>query len=298
MSFDEKELRTQECGVQLNRHFENRLFDRDTLLLCHYDVNFLYIVSLYGRDNKSAQSTWREYVRKEFRTRIQDTLNGLYTFRTLHPRYGMDCYQFIKDNFHQLNGKLYRPKTNSNYLILALMNDDKNGMWKSLNIKSDVVEREALCNKDLLRSLRTHFHVSEPFLLEPEFNVGEMPNVGTLDKPSLLQTKNILTGLVRKSDKDVDAFTNHEATSYVMEKIPMSINFMDVEYFLPMVDGDIDGYYKVEKVYFGKKDGEMCLKLNLPAYISLGERRVKIYRIKMQPGELISFDLMRELYGE
>lgn len=40
LSFDDKELKSQEGGIQLNRQFENRLFDRDTLLLCHYDVNF------------------------------------------------------------------------------------------------------------------------------------------------------------------------------------------------------------------------------------------------------------------
>lgn len=118
MSFDDKELKSQEGGVQLNRQFENRLFDRDTLLLCHYDVNFLYIVSLYGRNNKSSQTVWREYVRKEFRSKIQDTLNRLYTFRTLQPRDGMDCYQFIQDNFQRLNGKLYRPKTDSNIWFL------------------------------------------------------------------------------------------------------------------------------------------------------------------------------------
>ena len=60
LSFEDKELKSQERGIQLNRQFENRLFDRDTLLLCHYDVNFLYIVSLYGRDNKNAQAVWRE----------------------------------------------------------------------------------------------------------------------------------------------------------------------------------------------------------------------------------------------
>lgn len=60
LSFDDKELKAQDGGVQLNRQFENRLFDRDTLLLCHYDVNFLYIVSLYGRNNKSAQAAWRD----------------------------------------------------------------------------------------------------------------------------------------------------------------------------------------------------------------------------------------------
>ena len=65
-----------------------------------------------------------------------------------------------------------------------------------------------------------------------------------------------------------------------------------------MVDGSIDGYYKVEKVYFGKKDGELCLKLNLSAYISLGEVKVQIYKTKMQPGELISHDFMMKLYEQ
>jgi len=32
--------------------------------------------------------------------------------------------------------------------------------------------------------------------------------------------------------------------------------------------GNIDGYYKVEKVYFGTKNGKPCLKLNLSTFIS------------------------------
>lgn len=81
-----------------------------------------------------------------------------------------------------------------------------------------------------------------------------------------------------------------------MERIPTSINMMDIEYFLPMVGGCIDGYYKVEKVYLGTKDRELCLKLNLSTYIPLGESKVNIYS-KMRPGELISYDLMTKLYG-
>ena len=73
---------------------------------------------------------------------------------------------------------------------------------------------------------------------------------------------------------------------------------MDIRYFLPMVGGDIDGYYKVGKVYFGTKNGRPCLKLNLSTFISLGEDRVPIYRIKMQPGELITYNLMMELYEQ
>lgn len=296
LSFDDKELRSQEGGVQLNRQFENRLFDRDTLLLCHYDVNFLYIVSLYGRNNKSSQTVWREYVRKEFRSKIQDTLNRLYTFRTLQPRDGMDCYQFIQDNFQRLNGKLYRPKSDSNYLVLALMKEEKADMWKTLRVRPEVIKNEVDKNKELLDSLQTHFYVSKPFMLDTELHVEDVGNVGTLTKLPKPEFKNILTGLVRKTDADYVDFYNHTAKTYTMERIPVSINVMDIRYFLPMVGGDINGYYKVEKVYFGSKDSKPCLKLNLSSFILLGKEWIPIYRVKMQPGELISYEMMTDLY--
>lgn len=81
-----------------------------------------------------------------------------------------------------------------------------------------------------------------------------------------------------------------------MEVPPKNINFMDVQYFLPMVDGKIDGYYKVDKVYFGADGGNLRLKLNLSTYIQLGADWVHIYRTKMQPGELISYETMMKLY--
>lgn len=298
LSFDDRELKTQEGGVQLNRQFENRLFDRDTLLLCHYDVNFLFIVSLYGRDNKSAQTAWREYVRREFRKRIQETLDRLYTFRTLSPRGGMDCHRFILNNFQRLNGKLYRPKTDGNYLILALMKDENTDIWESLKIKPEIIARESAQSKELLDSLQTHFHVGLPFKLETGFHIDSFDTAGTLDRLSKREPKNILTGLVRKTDADHADFRDHISRSYTMEKIPTSINVMDIGYFLPMVAGKIDGYYKVEKVYFSTRNGNPCLKLNLSAFIPLGENRIPIYRIKMQPGELITYDLMINLYEQ
>ena len=297
LSFDDSGLKSQDT-IQLNRQFENRLFDRDTLLLCHYDVNFLFIVSLYGRDNKNKQSAWRETVRREFRSRIQDTLNQLYTFRTLQPRAGMDCYQFIQDNFQRLNGKLYHPKTDSNYLVLALMKEDEADMWAALHVKPEALRNEVDRNKELLDSLQTHFHVSSPFMLDTELHVENVGNVGTLNKLPKPELKDILTGLVRETDTDYSDFYNHTAKAYTMEKIPTSINVMDIKYFLPMVGGNIDGYYKVEKVYFGSRDSKPCLKLNLSSFISLGDARVPIYRIKMQPGELITYGLMTDLYEQ
>ena len=182
LSFEDAQLEPQANGIQFNRQFENRLFDRDTLLLCHYDVNFLYIVSLYGLANKSKQAAWREYVRKEFRKKIQDTFNQLYTFRTIQPRDGMDCYRFLKENFSQLNGKLYRSKANKNYLVLALMKYDDNSksIWNALNVRQASIEQEMTDNEAVLQNIRSHFHVSEPFALDTELQVEDLPNVGTL----------------------------------------------------------------------------------------------------------------------
>lgn len=298
LSFDDKEIKAQENGVQLNRQFENRLFDRDTLLLCHYDVNFLYIASLYGRNNKSAQSSWREYVRKEFRSRIQDSLNRLYTFRVLQPREGMDCYRFIQDNFHLLNGKVYRPKADGNYLILAVMNGDEPKLWRNLGVGIETISREIQSSNELIDSMQSHFIVGDPYKLDTDLHIESVENVGTLNQLPQQEVKNIFTGLVRGKDKDFATFYNHVSRVYTVEVLPKYINFMDVQYFLPMVEGKIDGYYKVEKVYFGAGGGGLCLKLNLSTYIPLGDEWVHIYKTKMQPGELISYDLMMKLYKE
>ena len=183
LSFDDAQLVEQANGVQFNRQFENRLFDRDTLLLCHYDVNFLYIVSLYGRANKSKQATWREYVRKNFRQKIQETFNKLYTFRTIQPRAGKDCYQFLKENFSQLNGKLYRSKSNKNYLVLALMrgDDESKALWQSLSLRQASIDKEITENNNIITKLQSHFYVSDAFTLDEELQIDDLPNVGTLE---------------------------------------------------------------------------------------------------------------------
>ena len=209
----------------------------------------------------------------------------------------MDCYQFIQDNFQRLNGKLYRPKSDSNYLILALMKDEDSDIWNSLKIKSATIKRETAQSKELLETLQTHFYVSDSFELETEFHVDSIGNVGTLEQQPKQEIRNILTGLVRKTDANYSDYDNHTAKTYTMEKIPTSINVMDIRYFLPMVGGEIDGYYKVEKVYLGSQNGKSCLKLNLSTYIPLGEKHVNIYS-KMRPGELISYDLMLKLYEQ
>ena len=126
-----------------SRHFENRLFDRDTLLVYHYDVNFLYVISLYARENKYQKAQWKANVRKLFREKIQAALEEKYNFYAMTPKPGLNHEKYLRENFQELLGKVYRPFDDTNYLSLAL---DK--------------QKESE-NKDLLDKLQKDYYVVE-----------------------------------------------------------------------------------------------------------------------------------------
>lgn len=101
-------------------HFSDRLYDRDSLLIFHYDVNFLYIVSLYARDNKSQQNKWSEKVKKEFRSKIQDELNKRYKFFAMTARPGVCADDVIREHFRDLIGRVAAPYDNEQIFSLAV----------------------------------------------------------------------------------------------------------------------------------------------------------------------------------
>lgn len=95
-----------------NIHFENRLFDRDTLILSHYDVNFLYVVKLYAQNNAGQKEEWRTKVRGEFREHIHRLLKERFSFYAMMPYDELtdeDAAQFLRENFRSTLGKLYSP---------------------------------------------------------------------------------------------------------------------------------------------------------------------------------------------
>lgn len=95
-----------------NIHFENRLFDRDTLILSHYDVNFLFLLKLYARNDGLASAAWRTEVRGKFRAHIQAILKDRFEFRAIMPYDGVTDEQarmFLRDHFPDVLGKVYSP---------------------------------------------------------------------------------------------------------------------------------------------------------------------------------------------
>ena len=146
LSYDDKIYETRKDNkFFIQRHFENRLFDRDTLLIYHYDVNFLYVVSLYAQNDDGAKQQWKDKVRALFRKEIQQKLQGDFKFYAMTAHPNVDATQYIEENFKEVLGKLYQPFPNKEFFSLAL---DSNEKYK-------------LENDQLLEELRKHFYVEE-----------------------------------------------------------------------------------------------------------------------------------------
>ena len=266
-----------------NVQFMNRLFDRDTMLLFHYDVNFLYVLSLYARDNASQKAAWKNKIRNRFRREIREWLQKDYDFYAMRAKPGVDDATYIKTHFQQVLGKMYTPFSQDKSIYsLALENADK---YKS--------ENEAL-----LSELRKHFFV-EPCALgrDPLEVLPEVTASGSGNMPANAAEKNVLTCLVRKTDDNFKSYYEHNGKSYTMERIP-TINLMGIKYLLPMVGGMIDGYYEIERMAFVDNKGVPGLRLRLGEYHHIGDKWVHICRTKMQPGELISLDYTMKMYNE
>ena len=130
----EWKIKKDETVFPPNYHFLNRLFDRDTLFLQSYDINFMFVVASYVRNSDDA--ALKKRLQEMFRNDFIGFLKGKFDFFTLTPRDG-DLEDAVNRNFKSLIGKIYKP-TDADYLILAF---DK-------NCKEDYKELEKIIKVD------------------------------------------------------------------------------------------------------------------------------------------------------
>lgn len=108
--------------------------------------------------------------------------------------------------------------------------------------------------------------------------------------------KCVFTGEIKDFHADFMKFKNHEAVVYYTENLP-PVNYQDIGYFMPIVEGRINGYYKVERVGIREKDEKQQLRLKLTDFRRLGEEWVSVVD-KMEAGALISKNYVNALYEQ
>ena len=250
----------------VSRQFKNRLYDRDTLLLSHYDVNFLFVLALYARNNAGAKAAWRHSVRDKFRRAVQDMLKEKFEFYALAAHPDVDASAYFKAHFQETLGKTFRPYENQNHFSLAL---DK-------SYPED--------NKRLRALLGENFYVVPVELgKDPTVQLEkERKDKGIVNSPDGMGK--FLTCLVRKEETGEDGrknvaklyqlFYNHEAegATYVMLNMPGG-DISEAKYLLPLIDNTTDGYYDIERISFGTRTKVMKDGQSIPNYPTL---RIKI----------------------
>jgi hypothetical protein len=119
--FDFSKSYLDETGKPIMQtHFENRLFDRDTLFVQSYNINFLFVLSSYLTNNSTLKTNFKRDTQKKFREKLVSFINDKYHFYILEP----NDNSFIEKHFKLLNGKVYKPSHLTEELILALEKPD------------------------------------------------------------------------------------------------------------------------------------------------------------------------------
>lgn len=128
LSDKEINLKLEGKGRYESKHFENRLFDRDTLLVLTYEINFLYVLSSYVQNRGYAPDNT---LRKRFREDVIQAFEELYCFYEVWSKASAEEKEaFVENHFKQLLGKIYQ--TEDETLILALKKQDDTVMDKSI----------------------------------------------------------------------------------------------------------------------------------------------------------------------
>ena len=175
---------TGKKNPEIKYQFKDRLFDRDTMLLSRYNVNFLFVVSLYARNRQSEKAAWKDEVRDQFRKEIRKVLEDEYSFFPMRSR-GVVLDDYMTENFRQLNGKVFTPFLDKNILTLAL-HTPKNVYGEKVLTTEQVA---------LVKMLKADFDIDE------HYSLGKEPK---LPPPTELQFKvddYVLLGYYRSEEQ-------------------------------------------------------------------------------------------------
>ena len=154
--FTSAELWQQLDEFPKNYQFRNRLFDRDTLFLRLYDVNFLFALYAYVNRSQGVRAKFKAEAKDKFRKDFIEYIDKEHDFYILKARNTADLKKIVDSHFREINGKVFCPY------------DEGDERWGLLMMG---LEREAYQeNAELLVSL------SDDFIIK-EYHLGTEPYV-------------------------------------------------------------------------------------------------------------------------
>ncbi len=113
-------------GIKHSYHFKERIFDRDSLFVNHYSINFLFVLKSYTNKSIFELEKYRFEIHKKFRINFISYLKkqNLYKFYYTEFESNELLKRFIDIEFRNLIGRVYISKSNDKRLILAVYVSD------------------------------------------------------------------------------------------------------------------------------------------------------------------------------
>lgn len=102
--YSEDRLTENNQIIPANAHFKNRPFDRDTLVLQAYNINFLFVLASYVTNSDS--ESVKQRIHDKFRADLISVYNAKYDFFRVSPT--GDIKSFVDAHFEEYIGKMYR----------------------------------------------------------------------------------------------------------------------------------------------------------------------------------------------
>lgn len=168
----EENIKEQSDVVRFNRHFYNRLFDRDTLILKEYNINFLYVLSTYAIHIDSESRTHR--LRTLFRNDLLKSLEKTYTFYKVKQRAGgVSLEELVRAHFYTFAGRMYQ-SPDDDTIWVALEKERAAGAENDREYPSiDILAEDAIVSKPLEICERvSEYGCIEKYFSKPNWSVN------------------------------------------------------------------------------------------------------------------------------
>lgn len=223
----------------ISTQFDNRLFDRDTLLLMYYDINFLFVVRMYARNKESEKAQWKSHVRTIFRKKIQEVLASKFQFYAFAPKPSTYAKGYIDDNLKNLLGKVFTPFASEEMFVLALENTEN--------------EQERQKNEALLSELKKYFFITEKedYKLgeDPTQKLKEMGYTSGMKSPQQKKEELMIVFSIDKKVNDLEALMEGTAEEFLSGYKPnLMQDFSRIKYLAPFDNKPLLGAYKIESI--------------------------------------------------
>lgn len=124
-----------EKGTEKSAHFKERLFDRDTLFINYYEINFLFVLNAYtnySQDNViEIRKTFKNIFKKHFKSYFKN--HSGFDFYEFSFKNESDLREFVDFEFRNLTGRIIRTLSQPDKLILAI-NFNRESKLKEKNL--------------------------------------------------------------------------------------------------------------------------------------------------------------------